>query len=61
MNYHLRTRAELMHEWHLLKDREKYIREELALALQDIHADRSIIEIELKLLDSLGKGGSGDQ
>lgn len=58
MNYVLRDKDELLKQWHLLKEQEQYHRDQFALALKDIHADRAIIEIELKLLESLGRGKS---
>jgi hypothetical protein len=60
MNYILRDKDELLRQWHLLKEQEQYHRDQFALALKDIHADRSIIEIELKLLESLGRVSSGN-
>lgn len=55
MNYNLRTRDELEKELDILRSRTKYLRDTYLMALRDIAADKQVIEIELKLLASIGK------
>lgn len=55
MNYTLRTKEELQEEWNKLNQKEQSLRNYMAIELADIKADKDVIELELRLLQSIGK------